>query len=728
MTDQTPPAETRFAWSDALAAELRRVGKLVELDPGQCLFRKGDAADAVYVLVDGTLEVVDQRGGGEERPVRPVEPGGYVGRSALLPGGTRTATVRARQTSRLVRVSREDLPALEASHRGIRHLLAELARRRMPSLRLATFPMFEGFGPELLAELERCFEWMIVPGGSCLFRKGDPPDALYLVVHGRLRVLLDDAGGTGRSGEVGPGEVVGEMALVTGEHRSSDVWALRDSELLKLGREDFDRILARHPAMYRPLLRAVVSRLRHDRAADHGSWSRDRTLALVPLGRRAVEAELVGALTAALRRYGLVLHLNRERFDAVHGAGAADLHQRDRRFIDSSEWLNRQEENHACVLYEADPEPSEWTLKCLRQADHLLLVGHAEELAEVGPNANLVDREGTSGASRPTSLLLLHRRRDRELEGTAAWLDRFRLSSHHHLALDEPKTADRVGRILAGRSVGLVLGGGGARGFAHIGVLRALEERGIPVDHVGGASTGAVIGSLWAAGSSVDEIVDLNEAAFVRSGLHRAFTFPLVSILAGEVPARHLDARFGSRRIEDLWTDFFCVSANLTRAETRVHRRGVIADAVLASVAMPGLFPPVFEEGDVLVDGGLANNLPVDVMRERCRGTVIASDPSPGIPLVADRTLVRCPPALRLVADRLLRRRRFKDLPRLGDIVRRTVEYGSIVHKNRLRRQATLYLTPPVVDIALLDGVRIREITAIGYEYAMRELEGFELG
>jgi len=727
VDEKAPLPAPGFRWSDRLSAELQRVGRLVDLAPGQCLFRKGEAADALYLLVEGVLEVETEGKRREDRSPQVIETGAFLGRSALLPSASRTATVRAVKRCRLLQVLREHLPALEASHRGIRHLLAELARWRMPSLRLATAEMFEGFGPELLAELERCFEWMIVPGGSCLFRKGDPPEALYLVVHGRLRLLLDNAGGTGRSHEVGPGEVVGEMALVTGERHSDELQALRDSEVLKLGREDFDRILARHPSMYRPLLRAVVTRLRHDRAADLGSWSRDRTLALVPLGRRAVEAGLVGAMTSALRRYGLVLHLNRARFDAVHGAGAADVQQRDRRFIELSEWLNRQEGNHACVFYEADPEPSEWTLKCLRQADHLLLVGQADELPEVGPNAALVDREGTSNASRPTSLLLLHRRRDQNLEGTAPWLDRFQPSSHHHVALDDPRTVERLARVLAGRSVGLVLGGGGARGFAHIGVLRALEERGIPVDHLGGTSAGAVVGSLYAAGSTVEEIIALNEAAFVRSGMHHALNWPVVSILSGQVPARHLDARFGSRLIEDLWTDFFCVSANLTRAETRVHRRGAIADAVLASVAMPGLFPPVFENGDVLVDGGLANNLPVDVMRERCRGTVIASDPSPGVPLVADRTLVRCPPALRLVADRLLRRRRFEDLPRLGEIIRRTVEYGSVVHKSRLRSQASLYLTPPVVDVALLDGIRVREIAAIGYEYAMRELEGFEV-
>src|SRR5690606_12446049 len=160
--------------------------------------------------------------------------------------------------------------------------------------------------------------------------------------------------------------------------------------------------------------------------------------------------------------------------------------------------------------------------------------------------------------------------------------------------------------------------GGGARGYAHLGVLRALEARGVPVDVVGGTSMGALLG----AGIALDrDSAELTERALTIAAKRSPlidFTLPFAAAATGGKVTRLLQRECGDARIEDLWRPYFCMATNLTRAESQVIDRGFAWEAVRASIAIPGLFPPFLRDGsDVLVDGGVMNGLPADVMRER---------------------------------------------------------------------------------------------------------------
>jgi predicted acylesterase/phospholipase RssA len=160
-----------------------------------------------------------------------------------------------------------------------------------------------------------------------------------------------------------------------------------------------------------------------------------------------------------------------------------------------------------------------------------------------------------------------------------------------------------------------VLGGGGARGFAHLGVVRALEEAGVPIDAVGGTSVGALMGALVAWGFDHPARVERAQR-FVAGRL----TMPTLPILAA-TSGRNLTERLkrsdfaGDRDITDAWLPFFCVSTNLSAARPFVHLRGAAWQALRASISLPGMMPPVCtDDGELLVDGGLVDDLPVDVM------------------------------------------------------------------------------------------------------------------
>ena len=173
------------------------------------------------------------------------------------------------------------------------------------------------------------------------------------------------------------------------------------------------------------------------------------------------------------------------------------------------------------------------------------------------------DRGHTSGSPGP--------------RGTARWLEQRDFDRHYHVRADEPGDLARLARVLTGNAVGLVLGGGGARGFAHIGVLRALRELGVPVDLVGGTSIGAIIGAQIATGLGASEI---QEAGREQSTSLFDPTLPIVSLSSGRrLGARLLDT-FGGLEIEDLPIPFFCVSTNLTEASEVIHRRGALTSAI----------------------------------------------------------------------------------------------------------------------------------------------------
>ena len=268
---------------------------------------------------------------------------------------------------------------------------------------------------------------------------------------------------------------------------------------------------------------------------------------------------------------------------------------------------------HDLLVYVGDPLPSSWTRLCVRQADLVLLVGRgAAGTLEPGLLETIGPAGGPAGARR--ELVLLYDSGQRMPCGTADWLARVPVSAHHHVDPRLPRDYDRLARMLTGRAVGLVLGGGGARALAHIGVIRALEEAGIPIDLVGGTSSGAIIGGQCASGWESARILAQSRKVLIDHGSLNDFTLPVIALRRGRRYIRMLESLFADGRIEDLPLSFFCVSTNLTRSTCMVHRAGLLSEKVGASGAVPGLSPPTADGRDILVDGGVLNNLPVDVL------------------------------------------------------------------------------------------------------------------
>ncbi|MBW2294320.1 MAG: patatin-like phospholipase family protein [Deltaproteobacteria bacterium] len=582
------------------------------------------------------------------------------------------------------------------------------------------------FGPlddTLLAEISDKLEVIDVAGGTALFREGDPGDSLYILLRGRLNVSVFDpeTGVEKLLGETAPGEAIGEIGLLTNETRSASLWATRDSRLVRISQTAFDALAEKNPDLLRRLAKVVVSRLRK-RTSSYRFSPRVSNIAIIPARAKNRTTRFAEELQSTLSRFGSTLHLNSERLDQLVGVPRVAMAQPGSR-EDSrlGNWLAEEESRQRFVLLEADAEPSEWTRRCMRQADLILIVGNADDdPIATGAELELIHDVDSVRSVRHV-LVLLHSASSQAISGSASWLDARTVDEHHHVRQGMTADLERLARIISGNAVGLVLGGGGARGFAHAGVYRALFERGIPIDWVGGSSIGAVFGAGMAMAWEPGRVEEEARLSFVKQNPFGDYTIPMVSLLRGKRIDR-LAQRSFEGDIEDLLIPYFCVSTNLTQASLTIHDRGSLWRAIRASVSLPGVLPPTVKGKHLAIDGGILNNLPIDIMRNRSVGKVIAVDLSVGKEYELDYPEV--PGPLQILLSRMPFARKL-NVPGIVTLMMKATVMASAVHSKSVRTDATLLLNPPVARFGLLATGDFEEIVEVGYQHAREQLENW---
>jgi len=592
---------------------------------------------------------------------------------------------------------------------------------------LKTLRWFRGLDETALDEVLAEIEWLYLPGGEELCRQGEPGDGMVFVWRGRLAVVhAPEAGEERLVREVARGDSVGEISFLTGKPRASTVCALRDSDLAKLPAAAAERLLARHPSIALELTRALAGWIQPNVRPPEAP--RSTHFAIVVAGRPVSDRpgldlhDFARRLGAALAAFGAAAHVDAGRVEREVGAGAAGA---SAPALESAlpECVRALEADHRFLLWEANGAGSPWTRACLRQADRILVLADAEAPPDLGPLAGdlrRVDRE--RGAPRE-ELILLHCDGSRRPRGTAAWLALRRFSAHHHVRREEPRDLARLARLLTGHGVGLVLGGGCARGLAHIGVLLALEEAGVPVDRLGGTSMGAVIAAQRARGYTPREMAELNRKGWVEMAPQKVLTLPVISLLSAAKAEVMLQIMYGDDRIEDLWTSFFCVSTNLTRTEIVVHREGPVRSAIGASMTIPGITPPkVAPGGDLLVDGGVLDNLPAGVMRRLAPGPIVAVDVSARVDLRADPSYLDPPSPWQVLRRKLSRRRAAPEFPNILQLIHRAALLASDVYAQRDKCEVELYLDLPMEGFEMFDMAALDRLVEHGYEHARRAL------
>jgi predicted acylesterase/phospholipase RssA/CRP-like cAMP-binding protein len=583
---------------------------------------------------------------------------------------------------------------------------------------LAGIPFFASLDEAVRLELAGQLEPVHAAAGEVIIKQDEPGNGLFLVVSGRLRVSVASGGTEQMLHDLARGAIVGEIALVSNRPRSATVRAVRDSDLLLLRVSSFKALVERRPAVLGEIARLLADRLLAvDRPRPRPSSS--RAIVVLAAGRDTRAAAMVAdRLSSELARAGSVFRLDAEAVARQLGPGAAQRGADDPGRAELSGWLHAVERGHDWVVYQSDAADTAWSRLCLNQCDVALLTGAASDEPSLGP----VEARALAIGSLRCELVLVHSGRPSD---TAKWLKGRPVADHHHLRGDRPGDVARLARMVTGTGCGLVLSGGGPRGFAHLGVLRALEEAGVPIDVVGGTSIGALMGALCAQELDDAERVERAITAFTRSGRLVRPTLPLIALSSGRRVDRLLAEHVGAAPIEDLPLRFFCVSANLNRAEEVIHEHGPLWSAVRASLSLPGIFPPVYADGELLIDGAAMNNVPVEVMRERVgSGCIIAVDLTPEVEPLGTAPFGPGLSGWRALSRRLNPLAASRPIPTIFDILSRSTGLSQVRHQRAAlaKDPVDLLLRPPVTRLGALDFKAGVGLIDTGYQYAVEAL------
>lgn len=625
-----------------------------EVPAGTYLMKEESHKDValVYVL-SGALLVSQKVAEGEgEVHMFTAYPGEVEGGLAVLTGEPSFFTIRAKHFSRIALLSKNTVYSIMREKPSVvLHIANTVVRRLSPFVRQVDFAL----------------DWLFLESGRAVYRQDEESGSTFIVLSGRLRSVITHPGGKKELvGEYGKGDLVGIVEMVTQTRRSTTVMAVRDSELAKLPEGLFNAIKLRFPVVVTRLINLLGHRIL-------GSWQKPSvglgrsgaaamearpsqlnfsTVAIVPVSDDVPLTAFTYELYHSLCAIGPTLRLTSDVIRKLLGVTIMDPNNEYR----LSSWLAQQEDKHKVALYQCDNGLTQWTQRCVRQADCILIVA----LGDRQPSIGKIEKEIERLAIRTQKeLVLLHREGAATPRATVEWLNmRSWVSQHHHVRcphrmftrrsqyritelyskvlMSEASVHScfsRLARWLTGTSVGLVLGGGGARGAAHVGMIRAIQEAGIPIDMVGGVSIGAFMGALWCMEKNITTVTQkAREWSKRMTQWGRQLmdlTYPATSMFSGRQFNATIRSTFGEEvHIEDLWLPYFTVTTDITASCMRVHRHGSLWRYIRASMSLSGYMPPLCDpvDGHLLLDGGYVNNLPADVMRSLGAKHILAID------------------------------------------------------------------------------------------------------
>ncbi|CAH1994196.1 unnamed protein product [Acanthoscelides obtectus] len=721
-----------------------------EVSAGTYLMKEDSNKDAALAYVISGALVVSQRMTESEEEVHMFTAyhGEIVGGLTVLTGEPSFFTIRAKHFTRLALISKTTFYAIMKEEPRVVLYVAHLVVKRLsPFVRQVDFAL----------------DWIFVESGRAIYRQDDESDSTYIVLSGRLRSVITHKNGKKELvGEYGKGDLIGVVEMVTQTKRSTTVIAVRDSELAKLPEGLFNVIKLRYPIVVTRLITLLGHRILGTykkgtlSASSPSPTALDSrpsqinfsTIAVVAASDDVPLTAFTYELYHSLSAIGQTLRLTSEVVRKTLGTTIIDPNNEYR----LSSWLAQQEDQHKISLYQCDLTVTAWTLRCIRQADCILIVG----LGDNHPSLGKVEKEIERLAIRTQKELVLLHREGGKPENTIGWLNmRTWVSSHHHILCpnrlfsrkslyrinelyskvcsQEPNIHtdfSRLARWLTGKSVGLVLGGGGARGSAHVGMIKAIQESGIPIDMVGGVSIGAFMGALWAQERNVTTVTQkAREWSKKMTQWWRQIldlTYPMTSMFSGREFNQTIRATFADTYIEDLWLPYFTVTTDITSSCMRIHTHGSLWRYVRSSMSLSGYMPPLCDphDGHLLLDGGYVNNLPADVMRSLGANHILAVD----VGSVDDQDLTNYGDDLSgwwLLWKRWNPFASPVKVPNLPDIQSRLAYVSCVRQLEEVKNSDYCeYIRPPIDQYKTLQFGAFDEIREVGYRHAKAYFEG----
>ncbi|XP_068277785.1 patatin-like phospholipase domain-containing protein 6 isoform X6 [Nyctibius grandis] len=724
---------------------------------GTVIARQGDQDVSLHFVLWGCLHVYQRMiDKAEDVCLFLTQPGEMVGQLAVLTGEPLIFTIKANRDCTFLKISKSDFYEI---------------MREQPSVVLSVAHTVAARMSPFVRQMDFAIDWMAVEAGRALYRQGDKSDCTYIVLNGRLRSVIQKGSGKKELiGEYGRGDLIGVVEALTRQPRATTVHAVRDTELAKLPEGTLNNIKRRYPQVVTRLIHLLSQKILGNLQQLRGPFASSglgmassseptnptsnlSTVAVLPVCDDVPMAAFTLELKHALNAIGPTLLLTSDIIRARLGSSALDSIQEYR----LSGWLAQQEDIHRIVLYQTDCTLTPWTVRCIRQADCILIVGLGDQEPALGELEQMLENTAVRALKQ---LVLLHREDGPSPSRTVEWLNmRSWCSGHFHIKCPRrifsrrsptklremyekvfEKNADRhsdfsrLARVLTGNTIALVLGGGGARGCSHIGVIKAMEESGIPIDMVGGTSIGAFIGALYAEErSAVRTKQRAREWAKCMNSVFETvldLTYPITSMFSGSAFNTSINNVFQDKQIEDLWLPYFNVTTDITASAMRVHTDGSLWRYVRASASYTPYLPPLCDPKDShwLVDGCYVNNVPADIARNMGAKTVIAID----VGSQDETDLCNYGDSLSgwwLLWKRLNPWAEKVKVPDMAEIQSR-LAYVSCVRQLEVVKSSSYceYIRPPIDRFKTMDFGKFDEIYDVGYQHGKVVFDGWSRG
>ena len=687
----------------------------VSLDSNDILFEQGAESDCMFWILSGQLEVSTTRDDGSKQIIKILTSDSPVGEMGLLSHLPRTATITALEKSQLLRITINDIIKCSTFDEHFLIRLNKLAASRWHNLFLANClkELFGNLPVDALQELQDQLEWINISNGETLFQEGDEADGVYIIISGHLRAKVSTENGDQQTiGELGPAEFVGEYALITDEPRSATIYAVRHSSVVKMNLELLNRYIYTDPTLMRKIARTVITRQKQLLHPKNRTEIKHRTFTLIRHGQTSAIHELARTLASLIDENGNTLVLDSQSFDnffGQQGVAQSPIDTPIQPVIAAR--LSELENRYKFIIFIADKENSAWTKRAIGQSDRVLIIADSE----ADPSISAIEKTLKNDVTQiRRDLVLLHPVETETPSGTAAWLELRNVSTHYHLRKGDPTHMARLARRLTGRAVGLICSGGGARGYAQLGTYKAILELDIPIDYIAGTSMGAISAGTIACDYSYKKGQEL--AQYCADLGVTDLTLPLASIAASKNVSQICQHIYGSRLIEDLWTPFFCISSNLTKAERVVHQHGSLWRAVRASMSIPGVFLPIVENGDVLVDGGVMDNYPVQLMQDIAESTrLIGVNVNPYIERSVTFDYDTSLSGWRILLNRLNPFSRKLRAPSIMGTILRSLDVNSMKTTKETASLLEVNITPDIRRFTMNDYAKWKTISECGY-------------
>jgi NTE family protein len=578
--------------------------------------------------------------------------------------------------------------------------------------------IFTGLDEKTYQELLPKFTRFELARNEALFWQGDIPENIHIIAEGKLSANLTLANGESRFvGYIEVGETAGESGALTNEPRSLTIKAIKNSVIYKLSSKNFIELCHTQPAVMFATIHPVIERSRR-LLRSLASEQADSQIVLIAANPQINIEHFAAKLTE-----NAASHNSLTVFNDFINSEQGDLTQtREQVAVLEKKLANK-------IIYLIQTLDSPLSKYCLAKANKLYIIAHSQATPQIDGALLAKIHHFRPHLTKDPELIILHNDGVTMPAHSNKWLALTQFSLHHHLRISLTKDYQRLLRFIRGKAVGLVLSGGGTRGWAHLGVIKALREKKIPIDMIGGTSVGAIVAGCYAVQENYldtknrfQRLVNLSHHAISW----RYLTWPIISLFSAKNFTEAQQAVFSNISIEDLWMPYFCVSCNLATNAEEVHRDGVLWQKTRASSSMPGLIPPMVIDGEMHLDGGLLNNLPIDVMRNFIgkKGQVIAVDLNN---IIRDTQKYSFPPSLTLkqiiLAKLDIRKYKFV-FPRFVETFLRSIFISSLAKSKQNSVAANTMISFNLATYRLLhtNTKQAEKLITIGYETTIKQL------